>query len=159
MSGSARRRPSHQIGRDEVSNWLVDSIVRRVTYHTTTFEAVRDILEHGVDIERSRSGAYGHGFYTATESDPFFGPATVEVAIRLSHPLVGPANEVEAIVDAIARRNRPRDSGLSQHGSRAVRRELLDLGYDGIVIYDAGGDGVDYVVALDATTVRIVVDP
>jgi hypothetical protein len=100
----------------------------------------------------------GAGFYTATERDTFFGPVIVEAAIRLVHPLVGTDHEIEIVVDAIARRHRPQDLGLSAQGSRAVRRELLDLGYDGLVIYDGGGDGIDYVIALDGATVRIVVD-
>jgi hypothetical protein len=158
VSGSASQRPPHQIDRNQVADWLADSIVTRVTYHATSFEAASHILEHGVDIERSRSGAYGEGFYTATEPDPFFGPAILEVAIRLQHALAGSANDVEVVIDAIARRSRPRDYGLTLYGSRAVRRELLDLGYDGIVIYDGGGDGVDYVIALDEATVKIVVD-
>lgn len=39
-----------------------------------------------------------------------------------------------------------------------MRLELLSLGYDGIVIRDGGGDGVDYVIALDAATVKVVVE-
>jgi hypothetical protein len=158
VSGSAGQRQPHQIDRYQVVAWLAGSIVTRITYHATTAEAARDILEHGVEIERSLEGAYGQGFYTATEPDLFYGPTIVPVAIRLTHALTGTAREIEPVVDAIARRVRPRDRGLTPCGSRAVRRELLELGYDGIVIHDGGGDGVDYVIALDETTVKIVVD-
>ena len=39
-----------------------------------------------------------------------------------------------------------------------MRLELLRLGYDGIVIHDGGGDGIDYAVAIDEATVKVVVD-
>jgi hypothetical protein len=34
----------------------------------------------------------------------------------------------------------------------------MAAGYDGLVVGDAGGDGIDYVIALDAKSVRIVVE-
>ena len=39
----------------------------------------------------------------------------------------------------------------------AIRLELMRLGYDGIVVVDGGGDGVDYVIALVSEAVRVVV--
>jgi hypothetical protein len=113
----------------------------------------------GVDIDVSYVGAYGQGFYTASEPDLFFGPEVVVVAVRLEQPFVGSMHEIESVVDAIARRTRPRDRGLTSQGSQAVRQELMSLGYDGIVVWDGGGDGVDYVIALDERTVKIVVVP
>jgi hypothetical protein len=124
----------------------------------TTAQAAREIREWGVNIERSHGGAYGQGFYTATEADPFFGQVIVIAAIRLIRALIGTVDEIESMVDTLARRARPLDRGLTPRGSRAVRRELLRLGYDGIVIYDGGGDGIDYIIALDEATVKIVVD-
>ncbi len=35
--------------------------------------------------------------------------------------------------------------------------ELIRLEYDPIVVEDAGGEGVDYVVALDAAAAKVVV--
>jgi hypothetical protein len=34
----------------------------------------------------------------------------------------------------------------------------VHLGYDGIVVRDAGGDGIDYVIAVEADAVKVVVD-
>jgi hypothetical protein len=39
-----------------------------------------------------------------------------------------------------------------------IRRHLLELGYDGIVVWDGGGDGIDYVVAIVDDCVRVVID-
>lgn len=83
--------------------WLAGSIVRSVTYHATMPEAARQIVERGVDLRHSQRGAYGQGFYTATVPDPFFGQVVVAVAIRTVRPLIGTVDEVEAIVDRIAR--------------------------------------------------------
>jgi hypothetical protein len=115
-------------------------------------------VERGVNVERSRSGAYGQGFYTATEPDYFFGEVIVTVAIRLLRPMAGTNAEVEEVIDAIARRARPQDRGLTPEGRRAVRLALLRLGYDGIVLHDGGGDGIDYVIALDEAMVKVGVD-
>ena len=41
---------------------------------------------------------------------------------------------------------------------RQLRRELLRSGYDGLIVGDAGGDGIDYVIAIVDESVRIVVE-
>ncbi len=38
-----------------------------------------------------------------------------------------------------------------------IRDELLRAGYDGIIVRDGGGDGIDYVIAIDNATVKVVV--
>lgn len=158
MPGSERDRPPHQIVRAEVAAWLEGSAVTNITHHVTTSEAAQHIVSRGVSIGRSVGGAYGQGFYTATEPDLFFGDTIVSVAIRMLRPLIGPASDIEPLVDAIARRAHPQDRGLTPRGRQAVRRELLRLGYDGIVLRDGGGDGIDYVIAIEDATVKVVVD-
>lgn len=145
----------HLILASEVPGWLVDSVNKAVTYHRTTRAAAQDILEHGVDVARSRIGSYGQGFYTATDPGAFPGDATLAVAIRTRHPLVGELEEIADQIDAIARvvTGSPR---ITPAVSAAIRRELVRVGYDGIVVRDAGGDGIDYVVALDSRTVKVI---
>jgi hypothetical protein len=149
-------RPPHLIAPDEVADWLLDSVNGRVTYHRTSEQAARDIVRRGVDVSRSRIGSYGQGFYTATETDPFYGPVEIAVAIRLTRPLQGDHPYVEAEIDAIVQRLQPGALGLSSDLSARVRRELMRLGYDGLMIADAGGDGIDYVVALEERTVKVL---
>ena len=149
-------RPPHIITPDEVDIWLADSAVRAVTYHRTNPGAARHILEHGIDISRSRIGAYGQGFYTATESDPFFGDVELVVAIRLRDPLHGDQESIGDIVTMISDRLGDRSGRLSPLVAAGIRRELLDLGYDGISVVDGGGDGIDYVIALEAQAAKVV---
>jgi hypothetical protein len=70
---TSRGRTEHLIAADEVGAWLSDSIVQRVTFHRTSPEAALRILKEGVDPDVSEHGAYGQGFYTATETDEFCG--------------------------------------------------------------------------------------
>ena len=149
-------RPPHLIALDDVGEWLLDSVNGRVTYHRTSVQAARDIIRRGVDVSRSRIGSYGQGFYTATETDPFYGPVEIAVAIRLTQPLQGDHPYVEATIDVIVQRLQPGARDLSPALSARVRRELMRLGYDGIMIRDAGGDGIDYVIALEDRTVKVV---
>jgi hypothetical protein len=56
-----------------------------------------------------------------------------------------------------------KELGISRTGkvssnARRIRRELLAGGYDGLVVYDGGGDGVDYVIALVEGIVRVVTE-
>src|SRR5919202_1323840 len=94
LGGSSR--PPHIIEPDQVDAWLADSVNRQVTYHRTTREAALDTLEHGVDIGRSRIGAFGQGFYTVAvrPTDLQRGEAAVPVVIRLRRPFVGDHEEV-----------------------------------------------------------------
>jgi hypothetical protein len=149
-------RPRHLIDRDEVPGWLADSVNKRVTYHRTTSNAAREIVERGVDVARSRVGAYGQGFYSATRGDPFFGDVELAVAIRLVRPLQGGDAAVGEVIDAIANRLEPGVGRITPRLAGAVRRVLLDLGYDGIIVTDGGGDGIDYVIALDGASVRLL---
>ena len=150
-------RPPHLLAPSEVDAWLADSVVKTVTYHRTSALAAQSILRSGVRIVWPRGAAFGLGFYTATAVDEFYGDTTLTVAMRLLSPLVGPMADVEELVDRLHRRVRPTDRGLTAEGAVAVRVELLRLGYDGLVVKDAGGDGVDFVIALEADAVKVVV--
>ncbi len=151
-------RPLHLISPDEVPSWLLDSVNGRVTYHNTTPGAAGAIRRGGVRIERSRLGSFGQGFYTSTSPEPFYGPVTIPVAVRLHRPLMGHLDEIEAYIEDLIELMSPRSPGITPALARRLRRELLDLGYDGLTISDAGGDGIDYVVALIDGAVRIVTE-
>ena len=80
-----------------------------------------------------------------------------ESALRTRHPLIGSLAEIEPIIDEMGRRLRPRAMGrMNRDVAATVRRELILLGYDGLVIHHAGGDGIDYVVAILRETVKVV---
>ena len=157
--GGERRagRPPHVIAPDEVAAWLADSVNKVVTYHRTSRVAAQDITTYGVDIERSRGGAYGLGFYTATE-DPgdFHGDTVVVVAVRTVRPIVGTMADVEQELDSLVDRLSGGTGRLTRRVAVALREALLQLGYDGLIVEDGGGDGVDYVVALEAHSVKVV---
>jgi hypothetical protein len=149
-------RPPHIISPEDVDAWLADSAVRVVTYHNTDRRSADAILRDGVQIERSWNGSFGRGFYTTTVPDPFYGEIAMTVAVRLLHPLHGDEDRVGDVVAMISRRVGDRTGRLSPPVAAAVRQELLSLGYDGIVVVDGGGDGVDYVIALEARAVKVV---
>jgi hypothetical protein len=149
-------RPPHLIAPDEVESWLAGSAVATVTFHRTSVQAAQDIVRRGVDVARSRIGSYGQGFYTATETDPFYGIAELPVAIRLLHPLTGGPDAVAAVVDSIVDQLEPPGRLITPPVAAAIRRELRALGYDGIVVFDGGGDGIDFVIALDGRSVRVI---
>jgi hypothetical protein len=151
-----RDRPPHLISPDDVASWLSNSRNRRATYHRTSREAAERIRRRGVDPEQSRVGSFGQGFYTATVEEEEYGPARVIVAIRLMTPLTGRFAEVEEVVDRIAARLNPPHGQISPAVSAGIRRELLRLGYDGIIVPDGGGDGVDWIIALIGDTVKVV---
>jgi hypothetical protein len=155
VSGQSSR-PSHLIAPDEVAAWLADSANQRVTYHRTMRTAADDILRRGIDVTRSRIGAYGQGFYTATVAEPQPGQVVLAVAIRTTTPLRGQADEIGPFIDGLVTRLFRRPTPISPSVAAAIRRELLALGYDSLMIDDAGGDGIDYVVALDASSVKVV---
>ena len=151
-------RPPHIISRDEVDAWLADSAVRVVTYHNTDRRSAAAITRHGPSVERSRIGSYGQGFYTATTPDPFHGEFELAVAARLRRPVIGHITVMDDVMDRLALRLSPLNPSITPTLARRIRRELLAEGYDGIVVYDGGGDGIDYVIALVDATIRIVVD-
>ena len=153
-----RPRPAHVITSAEVDGWLADSVVKVVTYHRTSSAAARSIVERGVRIERSRIGSYGQGFYTAKEPDEFYGKVKVTVAVMLRSPVVGSIDELDRLVDRLARRFDPRRGKLTPPVAALVRRDFVASGYDGIVVRDGGGDGNDIVIALHDQIVRVVVD-
>jgi hypothetical protein len=149
---------SHLISPAQIPDWLADSAIKRVTYHRTSALAADSIVKHGVDIERSERGAYGQGFYTATRVDDHFGDTVVPVAIRIRQPLIGSIDEVARVVDQLGQALVPRARGMmTRAAAAAVRRELVRLGYDGLIVFDGGGDGSDYVVALIGEVVKVVV--
>ena len=61
------------------------------------------------------------------------------------------------MIDDLARMVSPRDEdhGRSRGPDSAAS---LELGYDGIVVWDGGGDGIDYVVAIVDGSVKVVID-
>jgi hypothetical protein len=125
-------------------------------YHRTSAEAAARIRRLGVDPERSRVGSFGCGFYTATVEEEEYDPNGVTVAIRLMNPLTGRFADVEEAIDRIAVQLNPPGGQISPSIAAAIRRELLQLGYDGIIVPDGGGDGVDWVIALTGATVKVV---
>lgn len=148
----------HQIRRVDVDRWLADAIVKTTTFHRTTPEAVREITERGIRISASRIGSFGQGFYTATRSDEFYGPAEIEVAVRLTAPLVGSLDEVSNHVDRIVHRLHPSDPRITLPVAVALRRQLMRDGHDGLIVRDAGGDGIDYIIAIKDGIVRVVAE-
>lgn len=148
--------PTHLITPDEVDAWLADSVNKVVTFHRTTRWAAHDIVRSGADITRSHVGSFGQGFYTATRSDAFFGEAEVAVAVRIRRPLLGHLDEIEEQMDDFLARLGAPQRRMTPDVAAAVRQELLRLGYDGILIQDAGGDGVDFVIALENQQVKAV---
>ena len=148
-------RPPHVIAPAEVDAWLADSVVKTVTYHRTSVLAAHAIVEHGVLITRSMIGSFGQGFYTSTLPDEFYGDAEVMVAVRTRQPLIGDLTSVSDEVDRLARRF-SRAGQITPLVAARIRLALLAAGYDGIVVRDAGGDDVDYVIALEAGTVKVV---
>jgi len=151
-------RPSHLIAPDEVAAWLADSAVQQVTFHNTTPGAAAEIRSRGVRIEASWVGSYGQGFYTTSVEDPFYGEVALSIAVRLLTPFVGDADEIGLYIDHLTLRFDPVNALLTPVIARRIRRELLAEGYDGLVVYDGGGDGVDYVIALVEGIVRVVTE-
>lgn len=149
-------RPPHLILPDEVDAWLADSAVRIVTFHNTDRWAADAILRNGVDMSRARVSTYGQGFYTATQADPFYGDVELVVAVRLVYPLRGDDSFVGSFIDQLADRFGAPGGRLTLPIARSVRRELLGMGYDGIVVEDVDGEGVDFVIALEEQSVKIV---
>lgn len=131
----------HLIRLRDVAEWLADSVVKGVTLHRTTEQAAARIRDLGVEIEASRISSFGPGFYTATWTD-------------LPEGLV----DVAAVIDDLARIVSPRDPSITPEVAAGIRQHLLELGYDGVVVRDGGGDGVDYVVAILESSVRVVID-
>jgi len=78
------------------------------------------------------------------------------VAIRSLNPLTGTFDEVEAMIDRIATRLNPPRGNITPAVAAGIRRELVRLGYDGIIVPDGGGDGVDWVIALTGDAVKVV---
>jgi hypothetical protein len=157
-TGGEPPRPPHLIRPDEVDAWLADSANKRVTYHRTTYADAQDIIEHGVDIARSRVAAYGQGFYTRTTraDELHLGEAEVPIAIRTLHPLAGEYETMDAEIERRTRLIGGAPGRLTHQVAGAIRRELLQEGYDRMVIRDAEGVGVDFVVALEASSVKVV---
>ncbi len=148
--------PPHVIRPAEVAAWLADSVNKRVTHHRTTHADAQDILERGVEIARSRIGAYGQGFYTVTDPSAFPGDTTLALAVRTRRPLVGDEDVVGRRVDAIVEQVPGARGRITTRVAARIRVELLRSGYDAIIVRDGGGDGIDYVIVLDAAIVRVV---
>jgi hypothetical protein len=148
---------SHQIRAERVAEWLADSVNQTVTFHRTSHEAASALIAAGVDVLRSTIGAYGQGFYTTSMADEFFGEAEVAVAIRLRRPLLGRAEVVADAVDALIDETWGRGTPIAPAVARSIRTELLRRGYDRIIVADGGGDGIDYVIALQSATVKVIV--
>src|SRR5207248_5022187 len=139
------RRPPHLIEPSEVAAWLADLVVKSVTYHNTTPQAAAIIRRYGVDIDASRIGSVGQGFYTTTVPDVVFGDVAVPVAIRLRDSLIGHLDDLAIARERLVGRLNPTTRRLTPDVGRLIRHEPLNAGYDGLVVDDAGGAGVDYV--------------
>jgi hypothetical protein len=148
----------HLIRRRDVADWLSDSVVQVVTLHRTTEDAAAAIRECGPDLDAARISSFGQGFHTALWPDPPQGQVDMPIAIRTRYPLVGSLDEVAAVIDDIARLVSPRDPRITPEVAAQIRLHLLDLGYDGIVVRDGGGDGIDYVVAIVDGGAKVVID-
>jgi hypothetical protein len=81
----------------------------------------------------------------------------VAVALRASRPLMGDINEIGEIVDTAAEQVGSPGGRVTPTIAAAIRSEFLRLGHDSIVVQDAGGDGIDYVVALQASCVKVII--
>ncbi|MBI4492155.1 MAG: hypothetical protein HY690_05120 [Chloroflexi bacterium] len=112
-----------------MADWLADSVNRRVTYHRTARLAAQDILERGVDLSKSRLGAYGQGFYTVTDPSGLPGDVDLRVAVRLRHPLVGHADEVVRQVDDVLMQLYGRPVRLTMEAAQQVRKAFTEQGY------------------------------
>ena len=72
-------------------------------------------------------------------------------------PLLKAREALERQIDDLVESLSPRDRRITPEVAARVRSELISLGYDAIVVRDAGGPGIDYVIALQADTVKVVV--
>ena len=149
-------RPPHLIAVDQIDTWLADSVNKLVTYHQTSIIAARAIQRYGIDLRHARVGTYGHGFYTATQPDSFQGGIELRAAVRIRHPLVGHVDEIGDLVDALARHSEDPLGRITPIVAAGIRQEFLRRGHDGIIVWDAGGDGIDYVIALVADAVKVI---
>jgi hypothetical protein len=149
------QRP-HLIRPDEADAWPPDSVIKAVTYLSSLRAAAAQILEQGIDLSRSRIGAYGQGFYTATDVSERPGEVDIAVAVRLRRPLEADALELDARIDAVVRQLAGPRGGLTPEVAALVRRVLLAEGYDGLVVRNAEGEGVDYFIALNASSVKVI---
>lgn len=70
--------------------------------------------------------------------------------------VIGQMDEVVALIDDLIYAISGQARLLTPDVSAAIRRRLIQLGYDGLVVFDAGGDGIDYVIALHPRSVKIV---
>jgi len=59
-------------------------------------------------------------------------------------------------VDELIRDPRGRPLPIDAATAARIRQQLVQQGYDAIIVRDGGGDGIDYVVALVASTVKVV---
>ena len=118
---------SHLIGSAEVDAWLSDSVVTVVTTHCTDRESAQDIVERGVDIQRSRfDAAWWRGFYSRTPAAPQYGEVHVPVAVRLLNPLIlHDSVRGAAVVDDLANRA----------GTDDFRSAIMSAGFDGVLIH------------------------
>jgi hypothetical protein len=70
--------------------------------------------------------------------------------------LVGDLEEIGGLADAVVMAAAGRLMGLTTRLAAVIRLEFLRQGYDAMIVRDAGGDGIDYVIALDGSIVRVV---
>jgi hypothetical protein len=139
----------HQIRRADVAQYLSRSAVQRTYFHSTDLSGYRRLMRDGVG--QSRLTQFGHGFYTAATPARKYGPQALEVAIDSRRPfhyshealaqLVGPEH---------ARRHR-----FHPESKVAVGQALREAGFDAVI---QRADEVDWVVALEGSTVRLVSD-
>ena len=140
------QRRTHLIRREDVADWVADSVVKRITTHWTSEEHARRIREEGIRIKRSEEDAtWGQGFYTTTGFRPDFGDTPVHVAIWAQRPFVA--------VDRIAALEQI-DELLVRAGSEDVRTVLRAAGYDSVVVHWESGEV--WVVAFLDDQVKVI---
>jgi hypothetical protein len=74
----------------------------------------------------------------------------------MRHPLIGRPGDVGEFVDDLVTEVGRTAPPVTPEIAAQMRRELLRLGYDGIIVQDATDEGFDFVVALEASSVKVV---
>jgi hypothetical protein len=79
------------------------------------------------------------------------------VAIRRRHPFVGKAEDVADIIDDVTREIEGSRGPITPGIAVRIRTYLRRRGHDGIIVRDGGGDGIDYVIDLENSSVKVIV--
>jgi hypothetical protein len=140
------------IRRTELEDWLEESQITQPVYHRTRRGNVRSIREEGLRLAYAEDDQVCRGIccsdrpYELLTQDV----ATLEVAVRITKPL-----EVSGTTNDI-----PERVGLPRFGNRAaaVRRALIDAGYDSVIITPRESNPNRTIIVLDDNAVRLIAD-